>query len=579
MKRSLTLLMLAVNLLAAAGGMAGSAVTGAEVITVYPAREIVTLDPVNPHATAIAVKGTKILAAGSVASIADTFPRQKLEVDDRFADKVLVPGLINQHEHPFLAALALATNVISIEDWVLPNKRFPRASDPAEYRQRLKQAIDAFADEQPVFYSWGYHQLWHGALDRSDLDELNYSLPIVIWHRSAHEFILNTPALAYFGITQVSLKKLTTSEQTQVDWQKGRFWEQGAVAVIPAIMRDMAQPEKYMKGLKLVRDYWHAAGSTWVVEPGGLGDKGIQSMQNEVFAPVGNPFHMDYIANGALPARSGKDTDLVDEVEKQAGWAAGMSRFLPGQVKLFADGAIFSQLMKMQDGYTDGHHGEWMMDPDLFADVFRTYWDEGYQIHVHQNGDEGLEMVLDVLEENLARHPRKDHRTVIVHFGFSTREQVARIAALGAIVSANPYYPIALADKYSEVGIGAARAHEMVRLNDLVREGVSFSLHSDMPMAPGRPLYLMWCAVNRVTLAGNLVGPEQRISPEQALRAVTIDAAYSLRMEEQVGSIEPGKLANITVLAENPLTVDPGRIKDIEVWGTIHEGRVLPVTP
>ena len=454
MKRSLTLLMLAVNLLAAAGGMAGSAVTGAEVITVYPAREIVTLDPVNPHATAIAVKGTKILAAGSVASIADTFPRQKLEVDDRFADKVLVPGLINQHEHPFLAALALATNVISIEDWVLPNKRFPRASDPAEYRQRLKQAIDAFADEQPVFYSWGYHQLWHGALDRSDLDELNYSLPIVIWHRSAHEFILNTPALAYFGITQVSLKKLTTSEQTQVDWQKGRFWEQGAVAVIPAIMRDMAQPEKYMKGLKLVRDYWHAAGSTWVVEPGGLGDKGIQSMQNEVFAPVGNPFHMDYIANGALPARSGKDTDLVDEVEKQAGWAAGMSRFLPGQVKLFADGAIFSQLMKMQDGYTDGHHGEWMMDPDLFADVFRTYWDEGYQIHVHQNGDEGLEMVLDVLEENLARHPRKDHRTVIVHFGFSTREQVARIAALGAIVSANPYYPIALADKYSEVGIG-----------------------------------------------------------------------------------------------------------------------------
>jgi hypothetical protein len=99
-----------------------------------------------------------------------------------------------------------------------------------------------------------------------------------------------------------------------------------------------------------------------------------------------------------------------------------------------------------------------------------------------------------------------------------------------------------------------------------------------MPMAPGQPLYLMWSAVNRVTNDGNVRAPEQRVSRLGALKAVTIEAAYSLRLEKDVGSIEPGKLANFTVLADNPVTVDPMKIKDIQVWGTVQEGRVLPVT-
>jgi len=111
----------------------------------------------------------------------------------------------------------------------------------------------------------------------------------------------------------------------------------------------------------------------------------------------------------------------------------------------------------------------------------------------------------------------------------------------------------------------------------LVRADVSLSLHSDTPMASGQPLRLMSNAVNRISVSGNLVGPAQRISAERALRAVTIDAAYSLRMEDEVGSIVPGKLANFTILAENPLTAPPEKIEDIEIWGTIHEGRLLPL--
>jgi hypothetical protein len=145
------------------------------------------------------------------------------------------------------------------------------------------------------------------------------------------------------------------------------------------------------------------------------------------------------------------------------------------------------------------------------------------------------------------------------------------------IASANPYYVRALADAYAQKGLGPERADTMVRLGDMERTGVPWSLHSDMPMAPGQPLFLMHCAVNRTTESGRVAAPDQRASRLAALQGVTLNAAHSLRMEAEIGSIVPGKLANLSILEENPLTVDAARIKDIGVWGTVHEGRVLPV--
>ncbi len=237
---------------------------------------------------------------------------------------------------------------------------------------------------------------------------------------------------------------------------------------------------------------------------------------------------------------------MLAETEKLASWYGGMTSMTAQQVKLFADGAIYSQLMQVREPYLDGHEGEWMMDDDLFQRAFRIYWDAGYQIHVHVNGDAGLDRVLNTLEANLRRNPRYDHRTVLVHFAVSSPDQVARIKALGAIVSGNPYYVTALADQYGKVGLGPERADEMVRLGDLSRAGIPWSLHSDMPMAPGDPLFLMWCAVNRLTTSGRVAAPPQRVTAEDALRGVTIEAAYSLKLEDEIGTIVPGKRANFT---------------------------------
>ena len=177
----------------------------------------------------------------------------------------------------------------------------------------------------------------------------------------------------------------------------------------------------------------------------------------------------------------------------------------------------------------------------------------------------------------ILRQLRADHRTVIVHFANSTEEQISRIARLGALVSANPYYTVGFADKYGAHGLGAARADAMVRSGSVLKHGIPLSFHSDLPMGPSDPLYLAWCAVNRVTTSGRVASPEQRIGVEDALRALTIEAAYSWRMEDELGSIAPGKIASFTVLEQDPLTVEPLKLKDIGIWGTVFEGRLFPI--
>ena len=97
-----------------------------------------------------------------------------------------------------------------------------------------------------------------------------------------------------------------------------------------------------------------------------------------------------------------------------------------------------------------------------------------------------------------------------------------------------------------------------------------------MPMAPAKPLQLVWAGVNRTTFEGPVTGPEHRVSVDAALKAITLDAAYSIRMEDKVGSIAVGKDANLTVLEQSPYDVPPAQLKDIPVWGTMLEGRVQP---
>ncbi len=545
--------------------------------TIYTAKEIVTLDPAKPKAGAVAVVGNRILGVGSLDELEKAAGDQPYVVDTRFADKVIVPGFIAQHDHPFLAALAMTSEIIAIEDWVLPSGTVPAAKDHDDYIKRLTEAQSKLQDPEALLLTWGFHQYFHGKLTRAELDKISGTRPILVWHRSCHEFYLNSAAMKKFGVTKDWYDKLKGSAKEQSNFDEGHFWEQGMFAVLPLIAPAVFTPQRLDEGLHFVEEYLHANGITVGCEPGGLLSKPLQDAQNAVFSDPSTPFRYYYIADGKSITTAHADDQVISETEKLLTWGQGNTAYVPKQVKLFADGAIYSQAMQVREPYTDGHKGEWMMDLDLFERSFRVYWDAGYQIHIHVNGDAGLDMVLNTLEKNMRRHPRNDHRTVIVHFAVSQKDQVERIKRLGAIVSANAYYPTALADNYSKAGLGPERANNMVRMGDVERAGISYSYHSDMPMAPAQPLFLMHCGVNRTTQSGRVAAPEQCVSREGALKAVTLEAAYSLQLEKEMGSIVPGKLANFTILADNPITCAAAKIKDIAVVGTVHEGRVFPV--
>ena len=152
-----------------------------------------------------------------------------------------------------------------------------------------------------------------------------------------------------------------------------------------------------------------------------------------------------------------------------------------------------------------------------------------------------------------------------------------RIARLGCIVFSDPSYPVAFADRYAQYGLGADRADAMARNASVLARSVPLSLHSDLPIAPGEPVFLAWCAATRRTESGRIADLEQRISIHEALKAVTIGAAHSWRMEHELGSIAPGKAATFTVLGADPYEHAADDLRDHPVIGTAYRGEWFPV--
>ena len=543
-------------------------------ITIYHAKEIVTLDEKVASANAVSVKSDRVMAIGSLDDLIERNP--DASINRQFQNDVIVPGFIEHHIHPFLSAITMNAEIISIEGWDLPNNQSIAYRDRDSYMQRLSEIEENMKSDSPLI-TWGFHHYFHGDISREDLDRISKDRPILVMHRSYHEFILNTPALEYFDISQEFIESLDEEARAYADFDRGHFSEQGMISVFPKLLRHLGKPEYLLSGLQLTEDYLHQNGVTMIANPGAWLIKSIQDAKNLILGDENTPFRSFFIPSALILSEDHDVPELVEEAKKLLEWGGGKVEYLPNRIKLFADGAMYSQNMVLSEGYLDGHQGAWLMQEGLYRSAFKLFWDEGYQIHIHQNGDEALDLILDVLEENMANNPREDHRTTIVHFGISRADQMDRVKSLGAIISANPYYVTALSDLYSKKGLGPERALEMVRLGDVDRAGIRFGLHSDMPMAPGSPLVLMHAAVNRINFANEVAGPKQRVSPLAALKGVTLDAAYIMGLEDDYGSISEGKLANFTILSENPLSVNPQTIKDIEIKATIVEGKHYPI--
>jgi predicted amidohydrolase YtcJ len=547
---------------------------GGEGIVVHTAKNIITMDESLPQATAVAVADGKIAAVGSLEDVRKQLEGESYDVVDTFADKVLLPGFIDNHLHPLLVGgFVLQMHMITPFDWNLPSGKVEGVQGREAYLARLREVEAGMEDPDEMLWTWGHHPLFHGDVWREDLDKISSTRPIIVWARSFHEVVLNTPALEELGIED--------PDHPQVDWMKGWFMEAGykqhfLFNVAPYLL----QPERLMPALEQARQVIHLGGITTAADMAGgaLNLDGEWAAMQEIFENDETPFRVFFIPVGSevIASRYGGLEGAEEFYASLPERNTHRQRWVK-QIKLFGDGAFYSQLMQMQDGYTDGHHGEWIMPPDELERAARVFWNKDWQIHAHINGDLGMKVALDAVEKLMEEDPRGDHRFTMHHAGYFTEAQAQRMGELGVAVSAQPYYLHTLGEKYAEVGMGPERAHYMVRLKSLLDNGVKVSLHSDFTMAPAEPLKLAWVAVNRLSGGGEVLGPEERITVEQALRAVTLDAAYAIRMEDEIGSITPGKMADFTVLEQDPYAVDPLMLKDIPIWGTVFEGKLFPI--
>ena len=546
-------------------------------VKLFHGGDIVTMDRGTPSAEAVVSREGMIVFVGSKAEAMASYGHAE-QVD--LAGKTMMPGFIEQHLHPVLGALTLSLEVIAPEAWELPSKTWPAVEGQKDYLAAMNAAEAGMQSPDETLWSWGYHQYFHGELNREMLDEITPTRPIGVWHRSCHEFYLNTPFIEKLGITQAQVDAAGEEVARQTNLARGHFYENGALLfLLPRILPELANPERFRAGLEQMIEILHGNGVTAYNEPGALIDEQTAQLYLSVLGAEDVPLYSFFIPESKTAFHLAGEQGVLAAVEKSTGILprSGKVRFLDKQVKLLFDGAIISQLMQMEDGYLDGHHGEWIQTPEEVEVVSRIFWNAGYQLHVHVNGDLGLEILIDTLEKRMRENPRKDHRTLIVHFANSTDAQVQRLANLGASISANPYYVTGFGDKFAEIGLGPERAHAMVRLGPAEKLGMPLSLHSDLPMGPADPLYLAWTAVTRHTNAGNTLRPDLAISVDAAMRAITIDAAHSWRMDHTLGSISVGKTANFTLLEENPYKVDPERLKDIAVYATVFQGRLYPV--
>ena len=542
-------------------------------LTVYIADRIHTMNPSMPLATAVVVADGNIVEVGTLESVQPWLDAHPHRIDQTFADKVLMPGFIDPHLHPSMAALLMPMHFITALEWRLPDRTVTAVQGHQNYLDELARVESTLTDPDEPLLTWGYHTLWHGDLRREVLNAISPTRPIFVWQRSFHEIYMNDAAIAFSGLDTSRLE-----HHPHIDLDAGRFSESGMMVAAGAMSSFLTEPKRFALGLNITKQAIHAGGHTTIGDLTGTyfdTDDEWDSLRS-VLDTDDTPFRVQMIPMGTRKM-GGDHTEALAHVQERA--TRGTEKlFYRKHVKLFTDGGFFAQAMQMRPpGFIDGHSGAWMFAPEQFEELARMYWNAGYQIHVHCTGDMGVQLAVDVLEKLQWERPRFDHRFTIEHFGLSTPEQVQKLAALGAIVSANIYYVHELGEKYWTESVGHERASQMARLGTLAAHGVITALHSDFTMAPAEPLVSAWVAVNRIGEQGAVMGPEERISVHQALRAITIDAAFVLGMEDEVGSIRAGKKADFTVLETDPYEIDPHDLKDITIWGTVFEGEPFPL--
>lgn len=537
-------------------------------VIVFAAKKIITLDRNCPFATHVAVKDGLILGVGG-PDCGDGWGQ--VVRDDRFSNHVITPGLIEAHAHVMAGGVWRFTYCGHYTRTDPDGVEWPGLSDYDALIARLKAVAAKTPPGQPVV-GWGFDPnfLEGRRLDKDHLDAVSTAHPVAVVHSNFHLLSANSNALAEAGLdASTNIEGVVRAANGAPNGELQEFAAMGPVMRVTGLnFTDLGDADA-------VRAYGRVArncGVTTVADLlSDLEEAEVRMLERVTSGP---DFPARYV-----PVMNAMRGDPEMEAQRARDLRPRSTDKLHlGRAKLFTDGAIQGGTAKLKaPGYFKMEdHGIWNMEIEHFRAAVRALHRAGVKTHVHTNGDAASELAIDAYEAALLETPDADHRHTLEHVQLAGVDQFKRMRALGLTVNIFTNHIHYFGDLHWTKTVGPGRAMRMDATQDAWDVfGGDFAIHSDAPVTPMAPLQTAWIAVNRLTETGRQLGTHQQITVPQALHNITLGAAYVLKMDNEVGSIQTGKRADFTVLDGDPLDTDPTTLRDIPIVGTVLGGEVM----
>jgi len=550
---------------------------------IYGGGTILTMAGPEPaQVECLAVKDGRIVFVGRAAEAAAFAGPDTRRVD--LAGKTLLPGFIDTHGHfVYFGKNLVDANLFG-------------AATVAEVLERMRrQAERTPADGWIVGFGYQARQLAEGRPPTAEeLDRVSADRPVLIVDSSGHLGSANAAAFRAAGISAA------TPDPTGGKFTRGNDgkslagpMEETALNAVRA-KRPPFSGELANRVITGAAEVWASHGQTTAMEAGlGLGNDDVAVVLNAIdkrLLPIdlyvaAKDSAMDETLAAAYGVASAYNPQAAGTLAKLRAARPDLdSRYVNrvrlGGIKFWLDGSLdtawFTEPYTVNPPGKTGAFAGYRQIPDEVLDAaFDRFWATGLQIHMHMNGDAAADQALAAIAKAVKKHGMHDHRPVFVHASWVRPDQVEKIKACGAIPSFLPSGIVPGGDAVVRLW-GPVRSAGAMASRSFLRAGLPFTFSHDAPVSPVPSiLALVDAGVNRMSGSGQVIGPDERITPYQALRAVTATAAYQLKEEKTKGTLEVGKLADLVILEKNPLTVEPATIKDIAVIETIKEGKTV----
>lgn len=529
---------------------------------IFAGENIITMD--SSAVTAVAVRGDRILASGSRADVFE------LRGDDtrivELGERALLPGFIDAHGH-----FSGVSRYADLLDLSSPPVGGINSVEDIVRALRLRIEQQRIPDGELVF-GFGYDDslLAEGRHpNRDDLDRASTTHPIVVRHVSGHLLAANTMALQQAGISSATQNpEGGIIRRREGSTEPDGVMEETAMGAFPGSTGNMG-PEKLARLRREAIDIYAGYGIT-TIQDANISRAYADLMRAEAQA---QPYAVDIVAYIMANPLSDEELQAVSHDQTYTGG------FRVGGVKFTLDGSPQGRTAWMSQPYTEGPPGQsadYVAYPSYSPEAYKARMPDllarGVPVLAHANGDAAIQLMIDGIREAVAGQPLPDHRSVAIHAQLARPDQLDAFKELGIIPSYYSVHPYFWGD-WHRLSFGEERASFISPVKATVELGIPYTVHNDSPVVPPDVMRLISITVNRETRSGYVLGPEQRASVLEALYAVTQGAAYQYFEEDEKGSITVGKRADLVILEQNPLAIDPHALEDIAIVETFSRGQ------